>query len=303
MAIISTGKATKSVIGSMKYVQFEKKSSKVRVQETYGINCSCNYKLAADEFNQLEKRYGKEGGRRAHHMVLSFSDTEMKKYSNQELMDKAIDIASFTFPNHQIWLGMHTDTDHTHVHMIIGSINMENGKKLQINGRQGMYEIMNTVQKTCKSLGLEENIVGKRNCNEGNVNTKNPVEWNLIKKGKSWKLDMALKINYILEKATSKSNFIKLCNEQDIICDWSEKKHIIFTDKSNYKNKVRANNLSKTFNLSKLESKESILEQFENNNLKNFENLNTLDTYTLTNNNLNNTIIQKERNTKNEYLR
>ena len=107
-------------------------------------------------------------------MVLAFSPSEEAKFTSKELFQKSIEIAKETFPNYQVWLGMHDDTEHLHVHIIINSINLETGNKLQIAGRKGMYDIMERVQEKAHILDLDNTLsIGRKQHEQGHVVTHN----------------------------------------------------------------------------------------------------------------------------------
>lgn len=268
MAVISAGKGSKGALGSLKYVVFEKKSSNIRVKLVSTINCSTHYKDAANDFKNIAAVHKKDGGREAHHMVLSFSKTETEKFNHQQLMDKAVEITTHTFPNHQVWLGLHTDTNHPHVHLIINSVNLENGKKLQIAGRKGMYEIMDKVQSKAQDLGLDTNLsVGKKKERSyGDINSRNTVELKVLNSNQSWKKDIALNVISALQKSDSTNAFIMHCANNGISCDWNPtKKHITFHLMSDPSKKVRASNLAKTFTLPELSDKDKILNRLNEN--------------------------------------
>ncbi len=267
MAVISAGKGSHSAAGSIKYVQFEKKSTKPRIIFSEGIECSPYYKDAIQDFKCVRDTFQKHSGREAHHMVLSFSEDEEQRYTQEDLFFKAVDIAKSTFPNYQIWLGMHDDTDHLHVHMVINSINLEDGKKMQIAGRKGMHEIMEKVQNRCNELGLDQVLpVGEHIQEEGRVVTHNIAEYKLIERGESWKLEMAKDILETLHESTGRDEFIVGCNERGIRCNWEEtRKYVTFSYMDDSKKKARGSNLAKTFTLSDLESKESMERVFFQN--------------------------------------
>lgn len=271
MAVISAGKGSHSTAGSIKYVQFEKKSTKPRIVFSEGIECSPYYKDAIQDFKCVRETFQKRSGREAHHMVLSFSEDEEQRYTQEELFLKAVDIAKNTFPNYQVWLGMHDDTDHLHVHMVINSVNLEDGKKMQIAGRKGMHEIMEKVQKRCNELGLDQVLpVGEHIQEEGRVVTHNIAEYKLIERGESWKLEMAKDILETLHESTGKDEFIMGCNERGVQCSWEDtRKHVTFSYINDPKKKARGSNLSKTFTLSDLESKESMEKIFLKNRDRN----------------------------------
>ncbi|SUP42829.1 relaxase/mobilization nuclease domain-containing protein [Veillonella criceti] len=274
MAIVSAGKGSKSALGSMKYVVFEKKSSNKRAKLVAGINCSANYKDAANDFKQILNIYKNRGHREAHHMVLSFSENESAQFSKKELMQKAMEITKHTFPNHQVWLGLHDDTDHTHVHLIINAVDLETGKKLQIAGRKGMHDIMNKVQEKAKELNLDDNmIVGKqKQRNRGDIHTRNPVEKKLLESNNSWKKNLVLAVIDSLEQSNSLNSFIMNCSNNGVGCQWSTKRqNVTFYLLSSPSKKARASNLSKTFTLPELKSKDSILHHLNINYTKQIE--------------------------------
>ena len=267
MAVISAGKGSSSAAGSIKYVQYEKGTTNTRIIFSDGINCSPYYKDAIHDFALIRDTFQKYGGREAHHMVLAFSPSEEAKFTPKELFQKSIEIAKETFPNYQVWLGMHDDTEHLHVHIIINSINLETGNKLQIAGRKGMYDIMERVQEKAHILDLDNTLsIGRKQHEQGHVVTHNIVEHKLIEHGQSWKADIAEKVYTALEHATSKTEFILRCNECGLICNWSNtRKHITFAYINEPLKKVRNTNLAKTFTLNNLSSKDTMQAVFRIN--------------------------------------
>lgn len=267
MAVISAGKGSHSAEGSIKYVQYEKKSKQSRILFSKGIECSSYYKDAIHDFQCVRDTYQKHGGREAHHMVLAFSPEEEQRFTNKDLFAKAVEVARCTFPNHQVWLGMHNDTSHLHVHMIINSVNIENGKKMQIAGRKGMYKIMETVQHKCSELGLDDSLtIGMHSKENGRVSTHNIIEYKLIEQGKSWKLDMAQNIHEALNESSSRINFILNCSERGIYCKWVDNhKHVTFSYIDDPSKKVRNSTLAKTFTLDALSTKETMQHIFKIN--------------------------------------
>lgn len=268
MAVISAGKASKSALGSMKYVEFEKHSSNHRAIFTAGIECSNYYLDASQDFQHVAHTFHKEGGRQAHHMVLAFSPEEERDFTPEQLMEKSIEVAKDVFPKHQIWLGMHDDTDHLHTHLIINAVNYETGKKLQIAGRKGMHEIMEKVQAKAQELGLDNHLEPgvKKDLNIGDIATHNTVERKILTGDNSWKKDMALTVLNALDTTTNPDEFIANCNDKGLGCSWEEnRKHIVFYDLNDPHRKARASNLAKTFTLPDLTSKESLVLRLDNN--------------------------------------
>lgn len=63
MAVISSGKGSRSAAGSIRYVQFEKHSTNSRVTYTDGLECSPYYQDAIQDFKDVRGSFGKTGGR------------------------------------------------------------------------------------------------------------------------------------------------------------------------------------------------------------------------------------------------
>ena len=88
-----------------------------------GINCSPE--SALDEFRFVKRRFHKEDGRSYYHIVQSFSpDDDITPETAHEIGLKFADY----FPGFQIVVATHVNTNAIHNHLIMNSVNYENGK-------------------------------------------------------------------------------------------------------------------------------------------------------------------------------
>ena len=88
-----------------------------------GVNCSPE--SALDEFRFVKKRFHKEDGRSYYHIVQSFSpDDDLAPETAHKIGLKFADY----FPGFQIVVATHVNTNAIHNHLIMNSVNYENGK-------------------------------------------------------------------------------------------------------------------------------------------------------------------------------
>ena len=155
-------------------------------------NCDIDY--AKSNFKQLRMAYGKDEGIQAHTIIQSFKPNETTKEQANEI---GLELAKEIAPGHQVAVYTHEDTEHTHNHIIINSVNLEDGKKYQSNAKQRHF-IKEKNDEICLNHGLS---IGKEKNKEVRYTL---AERQLLEKGKpSWKNDIRKAINQ--EKEHSKS--------------------------------------------------------------------------------------------------
>lgn len=97
----------------------------------YGVSL----KHAAYEMNRLAEAYDKDRGVRVRHMVLSFSREEQRKLGRNRYTVNSIlnEIAQYAVAyyghEYQIIYGVHEDSAHSHIHMVMNTVNFRTGKK------------------------------------------------------------------------------------------------------------------------------------------------------------------------------
>lgn len=94
----------------------------------YGVNPN----QAAFEMHRLSSAYGKDNGLRLRHMILSFSDQELKQMGTRaaEFVFKITDYVALYYRNeYQIIYAVHEDTGRLHSHLVMNTVNYRTGKK------------------------------------------------------------------------------------------------------------------------------------------------------------------------------
>lgn len=147
-----------------------------RAEERGGVNCPAEY--ARSQFTATRELWGKPDGTQAHHVIQSFKPEEV----SQALANRiGQDLAKEMAPGHESVVYTHTDKHHIHNHIVINSVNYEDGSKYQ-SSKKDLYKIREQSDELCKERGLS--IVKEPSAK----NRYHRAEYGLAKRGEvSWK--------------------------------------------------------------------------------------------------------------------
>ena len=109
-----------------------KNTEKEKAVSVHGRGISNNYKMAPEQMIKVQKLYGKDQKRRCYHMIVSF-DAEVDDYNSVILAADTIASMIFEKMHYQVFYGMHTSTDHLHIHFAFNAVNYKSGKKWHQN--------------------------------------------------------------------------------------------------------------------------------------------------------------------------
>lgn len=107
---------------------------------------SCEY-----EFAEVKKAFGKTDGRTYYHMIQSFSPDD--RITPEQAHEVGLQMAEL-FEGYQVLIVTHTNKAHTHNHLVINSVNFENGKKLTISNQE-LERIKNYSNSICLQNGWD----------------------------------------------------------------------------------------------------------------------------------------------------
>ena len=107
---------------------------------------SCEY-----EFAEVKKAFGKTDGRTYYHMIQSFSPDD--RITPEQAHEVGLQMAEL-FEGYQVLVVTHTNKAHTHNHLVINSVNFENGKKLTISNQE-LEKIKNYSNSICLQNGWD----------------------------------------------------------------------------------------------------------------------------------------------------
>lgn len=115
-----------------------------------GIHCTPE--SALDEFRFVKNKFGKTDGRQYYHIVQSFSPED--KLTPETAHEIGLRFAGY-FPGYQIVVATHCDRDHLHNHLVMNSVNMENGKKFHQTA-DDLARVKEYSNQLCREYGLSE---------------------------------------------------------------------------------------------------------------------------------------------------
>ena len=153
-----------------------------RAVQKDGYNLDIDY--AKSELKQVREIYGNKGSTQAYASRVAFSPKELNPKNTQD-QSKALEIAkeiySTAYPNHQVALYVHNDTDSLHVHAVIGAIDLQTGKKMHGNWQQYRERLVKIPDKVVERHGLEVTIPKhkpeKRSMAEIKMRDRGQVPW------------------------------------------------------------------------------------------------------------------------------
>lgn len=240
-----------------------------KAYETYGINCSENYKKVAYEFFETKDYFHKTAGRQYRHYIQSFSPDEISK---EKVLEIAVKWAEKSFPGHEVFIAVHDDKEHLHSHFIVNTVNFETGIKLHesIRNLDFRKELNDEI---CIEYGINNKEITRQ---RGDVVSYDKNKYQIIKKGADI-TRLAESIIKNMQLSTSKENFISNMQKDGYAVNWNDnQKNIVFTINQNIlqgkKDKFRLSNLEKTFNISDF-NKDRLLEIFKLNQEKERRNI------------------------------
>ncbi|WRU97880.1 relaxase/mobilization nuclease domain-containing protein (plasmid) [Priestia filamentosa] len=206
-----------------------------RAQVREGVNCPTEYAKA--QMKATRELWGKNDGIQAHHVIQSFSPGEVTpEMANQIGQDLVKEIAR----GYEAVVYTHTDKDHIHNHIVINSVNYEDGKKYHASN-ESLYQIREANDRLCKEYGLS--IVQEKHA---------PIRYtlaekSLLEKGQiSWKDEIRQVIDYERQYSKTYEDFKRNLTEQYGIEVKERGKNITFTHPDNDK-KVRGATLGSSY--------------------------------------------------------
>lgn len=120
-----------------------------RAVEREGVDCSPEY--AKSQFATTRELYGKTKGIQAHHVIQSFKPGEV---SPGQANGIGVELAKEIAKGHECVVYTHADKDHIHNHIVINSVNYENGRKFQLHGKKSIDKVREISDKLCKEKNL-----------------------------------------------------------------------------------------------------------------------------------------------------
>lgn len=236
MAIIKAVSSRASIRNAINYVT-QKEKTEERLVSGFG----CSPETAIEEMKSTKAFWDKTDGRQYKHFVQSFPPDE--KITPEQAHEIARELCADRFKGYEVLIATHKDSDHVHSHIIVNSVNYENGRKLQNSGHD-LQAMKDRSDELCMERGLsiahksEEITAYKKN-------KYKVLEKSIGGEYKSYVLDCYKAATAASQTATSREDFMEKMRAAGWETTWTDRKYITFADMEG--NKVRNSNLEKTF--------------------------------------------------------
>lgn len=206
---------------------------------------NCNHEYAKSQFKVTRELYGKNNGIQAHHVIQSFKPGEIDPRLANEI---GLELADKIAKGHEVMVYTHTDREHIHNHIVVNSVNFEDGHKYQMHGVKAIEKVRDMSDELCLKHDLS---IVKEKTAELRYTL---AEKHMIEKGKcSWKDEIRQCIDYARNNASSYQEFKEvLKNEFEI--DLREGKYLTYKHPDNNRWRVRGHRLGNAYERGTLEN-------------------------------------------------
>ena len=221
-AIKNRGGGGGALGGVLRYVQQEEKTTWEDRRLVSGWNCTA--RSVYDEMRLTKERFNKTDGRQYYHFVQSFDKQD--DLSPQEVHAIGLELAQREFPNFEVLVATHMDTEHLHNHLVVNSVSFQSGKKLHQSAADlQAHRIAN--DEICVAHGLEILPPPQKQVKQKRMSTR---EYRSAAKGESWKFRLMNIIDQCMKYAATREEFISLMKSEGYEVRWTEnRKNITYT--------------------------------------------------------------------------
>ena len=252
-------KAANSAAGLNRIIDYVTKEEKTEEKLISGINC--NPATVKDEMAATKLLWDKTGGRTYKHFIHSYHAKE--KITPEQAHKNALELAQNTkaFAGYEVLVATHIDREHIHSHIIVNSVNFEDGHKLRWS-KGDLQNLKNRCNEQSREQGLSVPVKGKtfEGAEREETVANKMSTYQLLKRAekgevKSYVQDIALAVLDCREIAESRQDFIQKMQERGYGVEWQDNhKYITFTDLARQQAgekqcKIRNNKLDVYYNM------------------------------------------------------
>ena len=221
-AVKNRGGGRGALGGVLRYTQQDEKTLWEGQRLVTGWNCTAQSALS--EMQLTKERFRKTDGRQYYHFVQSFAEAD--DLTPQEAHAIGLELAQREFPNFEVLVATHIDTDHLHSHLIVNSVSFQNGRKLHQSAADlQAHRLAN--DEICAAHGLDILPPPEKQVKQKRMGTR---EYRSAAKGESWKLRLMDTIDQCMKYAATKEEFLSLMESEGYQVRWTEgRKNITYT--------------------------------------------------------------------------
>ena len=217
MAITKLFAIKTTEVKALAYIANPEKTDGGRLIFTYG--CSSDPAQASRDFEAV--RAGGTGLNTvlSQHFIQSFKPGEITPERALEVGKELCE--KFLKGEYQYFLAIHTDTDHTHLHVIFNNVNRKNGRTFETNMNQGKVKerawkkLIDLSDEVCKRHHLD--VIKHPERTKG----KSHWEWDMNRQGLSWTAKLKYTIDQVVKASEDFDDFIRKCAEYGVLVEYN----------------------------------------------------------------------------------
>lgn len=180
----------------------------------------------AEQFADTAKIWNKAQSpksRKYYHFIHSFSPDD--NISPEKAHRLTEELCRKFFPHSEIVISTHTDTNHIHSHIVINSVNFDNGKMLQISPKR-----YTAIKDYSNEIAERENltVVDFRKPTQEKVRQSQAERQIILRGGTSWKQELAEVIDLALSSVSNMEQFEKFLNNYGVTLTRNTEKTIAY---------------------------------------------------------------------------
>lgn len=196
---------------------------KAAVVSSIMLDDSKNY---AEQFADTAKIWNKAQSpksRKYYHFIHSFSPND--NISPERAHRLTEELCRKFFPHSEVVIATHTDTNHIHSHIVINSVNFDNGKMLQISPKR-----YTAIKDYSNEIAERENltVVDFRKPTKETVRQSQVERQIILRGGTSWKQELAEVIDLALSSVSNMEQFEKFLNNYGVTFTRNTEKTIAY---------------------------------------------------------------------------
>ena len=221
-AVKNRGGGRGALGGVLRYTQQEEKTLWEGRRLVTGWNCTAQSALS--EMLLTKERYRKTDGRQYYHFVQSFAEDD--DLTPQEAHAIALELVQREFPDFEVLVATHIDTDHLHSHLIVNSVSFQDGRKLHQSAADLQAHRLAS-DEICAAHGLDILPPPQKQVKQKRMGTR---EYRSAAKGQSWKFRLMNTIDQCMRYAATKNEFLSLMESEGYQVRWTDsRKNITYT--------------------------------------------------------------------------
>ena len=221
-AVKNRGGGRGALGGVLRYTQQDEKTLWDGRRLVSGWNCTAQSALS--EMLLTKEQHRKTDGRQYYHFVQSFAETD--DLPPQEAHAIALELARREFPDFEVLVATHIDTDHLHSHLIVNSVSFQGGRKLHQSAADLQAHRLAS-DEICAAHGLDILPPPQKQAKQKRMGTR---EYRSAAKGESWKFRLMNTIDQCMKYAATKGEFLSLMESEGYQVRWTDgRKNITYT--------------------------------------------------------------------------